>query len=148
MPAACIWSIGLCTDNAGNMIATGYFSCTTDFNPVGTGGVISATPGNEDIFLVKYNNQGQFQWVKSMGGAQRDIGYAVDCDEKGQIYLTGHFQGVIDLDTGLSSASYSSVGLEDAFVAKYDTNRAYVWSFQLGGTEREYGHGISVGHGD
>src|SRR6185436_13124854 len=55
-------STNIHVDNAGNMLMTGMFSGTADFDP--SAAVFNLTSaGSEDIFVAKYNSSGQFLWA-------------------------------------------------------------------------------------
>jgi hypothetical protein len=55
-------------DASGNVYVTGHFtSAIVDFNPGGSGGTLTNTSANSDIFLAKYDGVGNFLWAKSMG---------------------------------------------------------------------------------
>jgi hypothetical protein len=78
-------------DTLGNTYITGRFNSPvikigsdTLINVVSTG--ISA-----DIFLAKYNTNGNVLWVKSAGGTDDDIANSVTADPSGEIFMTGDF---------------------------------------------------------
>ena len=63
---------GIDCDAAKNIYVTGYFGSTTaagslnaNFNPAGGGTV--ATQGNEDCFVAKYDQNGNYQWAFGLG---------------------------------------------------------------------------------
>jgi hypothetical protein len=62
---------GIALDTTGNVYVTGYFNNTSDFD-LGSGtatltavGAMNAT----DVFLAKYDADGNYIWAKSMGGS-------------------------------------------------------------------------------
>lgn len=50
---------------------------------------MAGSVGNRDIFLVKYNSQGEPQWIKTAGGEGDDEGESVSVDDVGNIYIAG-----------------------------------------------------------
>ncbi len=48
-------------DKSGNVCMTGFFEDTVDFNP--GSGVNERTASSRDAYLVKFNSNGDFQWV-------------------------------------------------------------------------------------
>jgi peptidoglycan hydrolase-like protein with peptidoglycan-binding domain len=58
----------IAVDSSGNIYITGYFYETVDF---GGGNVTSA--GSTDIFVLKLNSSGTFQWVNTYGGTSFDL---------------------------------------------------------------------------
>ena len=62
---------GITTDSSDNIYITGEFRSTVD---VGGGNVTNAGGGiNGDIFVLKLNSSGAFQWVKTYGETSEDI---------------------------------------------------------------------------
>ncbi len=89
--------------------------------------------GYLDVLIAKYNSNGVFQWAKKAGGNLGDYAYAVAVDSHDDIYLTGSFFGnAIFGTTGLSSR-----GLNDIFLAKYDTDGNLLWAKNEGGSKFE-----------
>lgn len=43
-----------------------------------------------DVFLLKYNSSGDFQWARYWGATYDDVGMAIDFDSNGQIYIAGY----------------------------------------------------------
>ncbi|MCW5906674.1 MAG: T9SS type A sorting domain-containing protein [Chitinophagales bacterium] len=80
--------------------------------------------GTEDIFLAKYDTNGNVVWAKSMGGSQRDYGYGIACDLNDNIIITGYF-----FSTTLTIGTYSFNNPVKAgvFIAKYDNNGNVIW---------------------
>lgn len=134
------------TDNSGNIYVIGRFSGTNvDFDP-GVGVADLNSNGGSDVFVAKYNPSGQYQWAFNIGGASADRGMAIAVDGSGNVYITGWFFGTnIDFDPGAGIANVSSLGSEDVFVAKYNTNGLYQWAFNIGAsTNLDRGYGICV----
>jgi hypothetical protein len=49
----------------------------------------------EDICILKYAPNGDFIWATSFGSIYWDQVNGMDCDEQGNVYLTGHYFGVL-----------------------------------------------------
>jgi hypothetical protein len=135
----------LVTDANENVYATGYFSGTVDFDPgVGTWNLTSL--GQGDIFISKMNAAGDFQWVKHIGGTEWEQGNSIALDDKGNIYITGGFQGIVDFnpDTAISeSFILTATGASfDIFVLKLNSDGTFTWAKQIGGANTDFGHAI------
>ena len=52
----------------------------------------------EDICILKYDVNGEFLWAKAMGSLYWDQVNGMDCDENGNLYLTGHYFNVFWFD--------------------------------------------------
>ncbi len=130
-------------DANGNVYVTGYFMGTADFDP--GPGTASLTANCIDMFLAKYDNNGNYLWAKKMGGASyNDQSYAIAVDPTGNAYITGIFASTVDFDPGAGTANLISNGATDIFIAKYDASGNYVWAKNIGGLDWDYGQGITL----
>jgi len=100
---------GIAVDGNGNIYITGYFNGTSDFDP-GLGVANLTSAGREDIFISKLDANGNYLWVKGMGGSEVDQGYSIAVDREGNVYTTGYFQGTADFDPGPDIADLVSAG--------------------------------------
>ena len=83
-------------------------------------------------------------WLITEGGTGEDYATAVATDDVGNVYVTGEFQDTVDFDPGPGSSSLTSLGSDDAFVAKYTSSGALEWVAQIGGAEDSAGRAIAV----
>jgi len=90
---------GVAVDSSGYIYVTGRTQGDLDGN---------ANAGNDDIFLTKYDTNGNKIWTKLWGSSNHDYGYGVTVDNTGYIYVTGSTQGVLD---GNSNAGYFDIFL-------------------------------------
>ena len=132
---------GIDVDGSGNVLLTGSFQGTADFDP-GSGTDSITSLGSNDVFVVKLNSSGQLVWAKSVGGTGNDQGAAVAVDDSGNVYVAGSFSGTADFDPDSGTANVSAVGFEDGFVMKLDADGAYQWAKRIGGTGPEYARGV------
>lgn len=108
----------LCLGTTGDVYLTGFFVNTVDFDP-GTGTFnLSASGANDDIFVSKFDSNGNFVWAGSMGGTLDDQGYGISTDASGNVYLSGWFQSTADFDPGACTVNQTSAGADDAFIVK------------------------------
>jgi cysteine-rich repeat protein len=126
---------GIAVDSADNVLLTGYFQGTADFG----GGPLSSA-GNNDIFAVKLDAQGQHLSSRRFGGTSNDYGDDIAVDSAGNVLLTGYFQGTADFGGG----PLYSAGSTDIFAVKLDAQGQHLWSRRLGGTSDDFGAGIAV----
>lgn len=75
----------ICLDHQQNIIATGIYNHELHLN----NSSVSKSKGGTDIFVVKYNPQGNFLWSKQLGGKSDDWVYSVKCDTNNNIYIAG-----------------------------------------------------------
>lgn len=71
--------------------------------------------GESDLVVVKLANDGKVKWVKTAGGPGREQVSGLALGPKGEILLTGTFQGT----TTLAGKSFTSIGKNSIFVVKY-----------------------------
>ena len=119
-------------DNNGDVLLTGQFSGTTDFDP-GTG-TFNLTPnGNGDAFLAKYSSAGNYLWAFKLASLDNDMGFSVTTDAASNVLVCGLFSGNADFDPGIPVITLSaSTGDCDLFVAKYNSSGNYLWAFDIG----------------
>lgn len=125
----------LALDNSNNVYVLGQFAGTSDFDPgVGVNELVSDN-GSYDIFLQKFDAEGNSIWVKQIGGAYMDIGQALTLGSTGELHITGKFYGNVDFDPGSGVRELSSpTGIGAAFVLKLDAEANYIWAKQTEGT--------------
>jgi len=125
------------SDNMGNEYVTGQFH---GIAIVGTDTLISN--GWYDIFVSKYNANGQMLWTQHAGGEGADFSYGITVDNSGNVYITGSFGGYGTYGSLLSpgpsmtigSTTLTSSGGDDIFVAKLNSAGIWQWAQKAGGT--------------
>jgi len=114
-------------DSSGNVIKRTQFS-----------GVIIdslANHGGRDVWLAKYNSQGQLLWHRYAGGSNDDEYYDMVGDAQGNTYIAGRI-----VNTGTfyyPEQSFNKTNLQadelGAFIAKVDANGNLLWHRHFGG---------------
>lgn len=145
-------SHALATMGDDKIVISGHFSDTVEFSPGNSQGtLISAgvTASARDAFTLCLNTDGTFEWVRQMGGQYHDYGFGIAVDPMMNVFMTGVYNFLTDLDPGSGQAQYTSISGEDAFVVKFDLNGNYLESTSIGGTSHEKLFGIcSDPHGN
>ncbi|HNR86597.1 MAG TPA: SBBP repeat-containing protein, partial [Taishania sp.] len=134
---------GLTLDALGNVLITGRFNNSVDFDP-GAGVYNLSSQGNADVFILKLDALGDFVWAKTLGGTAADYGQSITVDINNNIYITGYFNGTVDFDPGVGVKNISSLGGTDVFILKLDANGNFVWAKSIGGTGADVGNAIAV----
>lgn len=131
-------------DNNDNVLVTGYFRDTVDFDPSISIAKLIAAQGT--LFVAKYSSAGQYQWAFNAGQGNIDnTGFKVLADNQNNVVVTGFFQGSnIDFDPGPGIASLSSSGSFEFFVAKYDVTGNYLWAKRAGGSGTDVGRSLTI----
>jgi hypothetical protein len=125
---------GLAVDGLGGAALLGHFSGSADFDP-GAGIATRSSVGASDLFLARYDSNGNFASVVTVGGTGSVLGVRPLTDADGSVLLTGSFSGAIDFDPGAGTLSLSSLGqagATDAFVARYSASGAVQWVTRFG----------------
>ena len=101
------------------------------------------TNSTNDIFVVKYDANGNVLWAKSAGGTSHDIAYGISTDAGGNVLLTGDFYSP-SISFGTTTLTSASPGASDVFVVKYDANGNVLWAKSAGGIFTDIGYDIST----
>ncbi len=139
------------TDNQNNIIVTGTYEQFATFGP------FTVQSGNPygDIFVVKYDQAGNEQWVKTAinptgGQSFYNLSFGVRTDNNNNVFITGSFSNVIQFgdttstrDTTLVS-SYDGTD-QDIFLAKYDPLGNFNWVLQVtSDSSNSYAYGRDI----
>ena len=120
-------------DQYGNIFILGDFSNKVDFNP-GAGLTQIISYGNRDVYILKLDAGGNFNWVKRIGGTSEDHGNSMQIDNSGYIYVTGHFQGSSDFNPDSGVQSLTTQGIRDGYTVKLNSDGQYIWVSQIEGS--------------
>ena len=137
------------TDANGNVLITGRFRWTVDFNPgSGTANLTSqgtwGIPGSyDDIFVLKLDSLGNYVWAVRAGGLQGDRANDMIIDANNNIITTGLFKGSnIDFDPGVGNAYPLDFGNNDIFIYKLNASGTYQWVKSYGSTANDQGNAL------
>ena len=103
------------TDSSGNSYVTGYTGSSLDNN---------THSGELDLFLVKYDSNGNKSWTKQLGTSTSDYARGVSVDADGNVSFTGYTTAALDGQT--------HYGSDDLFLVKYNSSGTKLWTRQLG----------------
>jgi hypothetical protein len=118
---------GVATDSSGNVYVTGDTYGGLDGN---------TNAGYNDLFVVKYLDNGTKQWTKQLGTSSTDLANGVATDSSGNVYVTGGTYGGLDGNT--------NAGNSDLFVVKYNSSGTKQWTKQLGSVSSDYDYGVAT----
>jgi hypothetical protein len=124
-------------DPSDAVIVAGTFSGSIDFG----GGPI--TSNGDDVFVAKYDDNGNHLWSSGYGDGQPDNVGGIACDAAGNIIITGSFLGQLGFGGALLNASGNQ--FSDVYVAKLDALGGHVWSKRFGDLDSQEGHDVAVG---
>lgn len=118
-------------DQLGNIYATGTFQDTIDIDP-GPGVININSKGSSDIYISKFDPNGNLLWIKQIGDTLYDNVRSAVLDEFNNIYLTGYFHGTVDFDPGAGIFDLSTAGDADIHICKLNPNGDFIWAKQMG----------------
>ena len=113
-------------DGNGNILFTGYFSNSFDFDP-GPGTNIVNAIGSLQYFILKLNAAGNFVWVRTFGGLNNTPQCYSKVNSSGDIFLAGHFHGNFDFDPGAGTYNMNAPN-RDIFIMKLNPSGNFVWA--------------------
>ncbi|HTB07488.1 MAG TPA: gliding motility-associated C-terminal domain-containing protein [Bacteroidia bacterium] len=126
------------TDQLGNVYLTGYFTGTINFGSNTLNGINNISL--YDVFIVKYNPNGNVLWAKQgniPSSASGGSGYSVITDKANNVYLTGYFRDTLAFGTDTLKEQVSRTGFGfygDIFLIKYDANGNILWTKESSNT--------------
>ena len=128
---------GIATDVFGNVFITGYFS-----TPTVTFGSFTLINNHSlyDIFIVKYDSNGNVIWANGIDGNGYDHGYAIATDALGNCYVTGTFDSP---SLTFGTHTINNGGTTNIFLVKYDALGNAIWAQRAGGNYIDGGYGVS-----
>ncbi|AVI52265.1 hypothetical protein C5O00_14300 [Pukyongia salina] len=142
------------------LIAGSYYGTDVDFDP-GPGQFLFTSPStNQDLFILKLDNSGNFLWARTAEGHDPGpflgIGnehiFSLDIDSNDDIYITGGYSFYINLepgtsnfilDSGVPPCTSSCPDYNVPFIAKMSSDGDMIWAKQFDGP-----HQIVVAQGN
>jgi len=131
------------TDKLGNLFVVGSFWETIEFSP-GQGNPVFTSAGGNDLFIQKYDLDGNLEWMVGMGSPGTDGASAIDMDIQGNVYLSGGFEQSMDFDPGVNVQTLTSSGDRDMFVLKLDVDGNFIWVKQISGINSVSGNTLTI----
>lgn len=134
---------GISTDTAGNVYVSGRFESSSI-----TFGSTSLTNTSVycDIFVVKFDANGNVIWANRAGGTGPDECRSLATDANGNVYITGDFEsGTINF----GGTTVTNFGIfQDIFIVKYDAGGNVIWAKNGSGSSYDIGLGICTDAGE
>jgi len=133
-------------DQAGNCYLAGSFFiynsiASAELSLSGISLAMYPGSGLEDVFLIKYNSNGDFQWIRTAGGTSFEEPTSLAIDAIGNVIMAGVFGGnIIEFDANsiLTQNNPPNNSRTDFFIAKYTSQGDVISASQSlgGGTVR------------
>jgi len=114
----------LTIDNAGNVYVTGSYSGVVSFDHITLSSTKQGSQHTPDIFVAKYNTNGNIVWAKSYGSkAGHDAGNTIALDGSNNIFIGGNFTNRIENCNG----PFQTATLYDIYLAKLNNAGTAQW---------------------
>jgi len=124
----------LAVDFNGNIFLTGTFQETVILS---TDTLVSK--GQHDVFLAKFNPEGDLLWCRQAGGTAKDQSLGIAVNSRGEAIITGMFEGWMYFE----SDTLKSIDNSDIFVANYSPTGQLNWVRREGGMGFDGGYDIA-----
>ncbi len=120
---------GIAANLAGGIYITGNAGASIDGQPYS---------GVNDLFLMKYDLNGNWIWTRQLGtaGSEWANAVAVVKNQSGDVYVVGRTSGALDGNT--------SAGQTDAFIVKYSSNGNKLWSRMIGSNRQDLAYAAGI----
>ena len=124
---------GMNVSNSGDVILTGAFSGSGDFNPNAGVNTLNAVAFT-DIFFVKLNSFGNYLWSSSLGSPGFDSSQDICFTTGGEILVVGAFNNTLDFDPGPGTFILTPTSL-NGYLLKLDAAGSFLWVNQFIGLQ-------------
>ncbi len=127
------------TDASGNSFITGYTD--SPFAAFGTYTLTNSSSLTVDMFIVKYNANGNAVWAQKGVATGPDYATGVSTDNSGNTFVTGFFPS-----SGIVFGTYTltNTGSLDAYLVKYDPNGNVLWAVSAAGAGYDKSNAVST----
>jgi hypothetical protein len=119
-------------DGEGSLFISGSFGGNVDFDP-GTDTLFKSAPGSPDAFLLKLDSDGNFIWVRAMGGDDWDDIRSLTIDNNGDIIVFVEMSGDNYIDGAPENYILTTEWEADVAVIKFKSTGELVWAKTIGG---------------
>lgn len=135
-------------DRNWNILLGGIFSETVDFNPDSVAVDTISTPYVYEThgFLLKLDTNGNFVWVKHFE-VHRLYYMDIATDSQDNIYLSGQFSGLFDLDPGSDTVNVYQYP-HGIFLIKLDSAANFEWGYKFGANYSSRANTVAIDSND
>ena len=126
---------GIALDTSSNVYVSGNISGNATF-----GSTSLTNNGGTDAYIAKLSSSGVWQWAANIGGSTSEEGYSIAVDSSNSPVMAGTFEGSITI----GGTTLTSVGMNDGFIAKWNSTGNFQWAKAVGGSMYDELYGVTV----
>ena len=130
-------------DNQGNIVISGTFSGTVDFDP-GTNEFEMFGEGINDPFFLKLTLAGDFIWARSFRSGGFEYSGDIAIDEENNVLGHGYFRESINFNPQGAELIIESAGAEDCYTAKFSSSGQLQWVNVISDPNISFGYGVAT----
>ncbi len=130
---------------SGQLIIGGTFRGSADFDP-SSGEAALTSNGEADVFVLALDQDGNFNWVRSFGGPEREAINDLKIDIEDNILITGEYLDSVDFDPGPGMQMATSNGQRDFYFLKLNGIGNFERLHTSGSTGFDSGQTIEFDH--
>ena len=140
--------VSLKADATGNILSTGSFLGTVDFDPGAASTSLTVPANTYGTFIMKSDTAGNLTWVKAfMPEPFAHVSSStIALDNFGNIFISGYFDHTIDFNTspGVVDTVSSYLSTQDVFVARLNPSGNFFWVKTLGNSDNDYSGAVAT----
>ena len=143
------YGVAIETDPDGNIYVCGTYRNEVDFDPSEEAEFILNSKDFEESYVVKYNNKGEFIWVRHFDATSTGKNYVKDMtiDSEGNIILVGEFTKHTDFDPSNQGGDLRASS-SDGFVVKMNADGEFIWAEHMKGIGELEIHAVCIDEND
>ncbi|ELR71970.1 hypothetical protein C900_01965 [Fulvivirga imtechensis AK7] len=140
-----ITSYAIDVDDNQNVYISGSFFQEATFG-LGQVNETTLSGASGEIFIAKYDKDGNLNWAKGIGGENDDNpgGQGLVVDKNGYVYVTGAFWGTVIFGKGEANETILEGQNTDIFISKYAPDGTLLWVKSAGGANFDSGKNIDI----
>ncbi len=119
----------------GDILLAGEFNGTLDL-----GGEPRVSTGETDVFVARFDSEGDHIWSRSFESSARQTAYGLDLDSEDRVILGGRMSGSVDFGGG----TLVSAGASDIFLAQFSASGDHIWSDRFGNEQETRMGGLAT----
>ncbi len=124
---------GIVSFDGDGFVVCGSFSEIALFGPTEPNQQFLISDGLADIFVARFDANGELVWAKRAGGTEVDHAFGIDTTESGESVVTGTFLGTATFGPGENEETALTADSVDGFLARFNADGDLVFARQIGG---------------